>query len=134
MFRITRGPSSGSFLQCLAKITVMVLSCPFDVDVVSVMAAYFPVVRVCTAQYRVAHSRLPLDCAVHTHTLQTVQYTHAHSRLCSTHTHHGQIYCHNSDYVHINGHDRTITVILAKHSVKLPDDGPLVIRNMLEQF
>jgi len=28
MFRITRDPSSGSFVQCLAKITVMVLSCP----------------------------------------------------------------------------------------------------------
>ena len=27
MFRITRDPSSGRFIQCLAKITVMVLSC-----------------------------------------------------------------------------------------------------------
>ena len=27
-----------------------------------------------------------------------------------------------------------ITVILAKHCVELPDDGSLVIRNMLEQF
>jgi len=33
-----------------------------------------------------------------------------------------------------NGHERTITVILAKHCIKLPDDGSLVIRNMLEQF
>jgi len=69
MFRITRGPSTGSFLQCLAKITVMVLSCP--------------------------------------------------------------LICHNTDYIHINGHDRTITVILAKHCRKLPVDGHLVIRNML---
>jgi hypothetical protein len=30
--------------------------------------------------------------------------------------------------------DRTITVILAKHCIELPDDGSLVIRNMLEQF
>jgi len=52
MFRITRDPSSGSFIQCLAKITVMVLSCPLIMDVVGVMAAYLPVVRVCTAQYR----------------------------------------------------------------------------------
>ena len=37
-------------------------------------------------------------------------------------------------YVHIKGPDRTITVILAKHCVKLPDDGSLVIRNILEQF
>jgi len=28
MFRITRDPSSGSFIQCLAKITVTVLSRP----------------------------------------------------------------------------------------------------------
>jgi len=28
MFRITRDPPSGSFIKCLAKITVMVLSCP----------------------------------------------------------------------------------------------------------
>ena len=77
-------------------------------DVVGVMAAYLPVGRVCTAQSREA--------------------------LCSMHTHHGQICCHNIDYVHINGHDRTITVILAKHCIELPDDGSLVIRNMLEQF
>ena len=53
MFRITRDPSSGSFIQCLAKITVITV---------------------------------------------------------------------------------TIIVILAKHSIKLPVDGSLVIRNMLEQF
>ena len=39
-----------------------------------------------------------------------------------------------TDYVHINGHDRTITVIPAKHCIELPDDGSLVIRNLLEQF
>ena len=27
-----------------------------------------------------------------------------------------------------------ITVILAKHCIELPDDGSLVIRNMLEHF
>jgi len=56
------------------------------------------------------------------------------SRLCSTHTHHGQICYHNTDYVHINRQDRTITVILAKHCIELPDDGSHVIRNMLEEF
>jgi len=86
---------------------------------------------VCTAQSRgtvcVLHSleRHSLGCAVHT------QYL---SRLCSTHTHHGQICCHNTDYVHINGHDRTIIEILAKHCIKFPDDGSLVIRNILDQF
>jgi len=34
----------------------------------------------------------------------------------------------------VNGHDRTIIVILDKHCIKLPDDGSLVIRNMSEQF
>jgi len=77
-------------------------------DVVGVMPSYLPVARVCTAQCREA--------------------------LCSTHTHYGQICCHNTDYVHINGRDRTITVILAKHCIELPDDGSVVIRNMLKQF
>ena len=68
-------------------------------DVVGVMAAYLPVVRVCTSLSREELSRL--------------------SRQCSTHTHHGQIFCHNTDYVHVNGHGRTFTVILAKHCIKL---------------
>jgi len=77
-----------------------------DMDVVGVMAAYLPVARVCREAY-------------------TMNYTH---------THHGQICCHNTDYIHANGHDRTITVILAKHCIQLPDDGSFVIRNMLEHF
>jgi len=74
-------------------------------DVVGVMAAYLPVVPVCTAQSREAL------CSTHTHT--------------HTHTHYGQICCHNTEYVHVNGHDRTITtrIILAKHCIQLPDDG-----------
>jgi len=40
----------------------------------------------------------------------------------------------NNDHVHINGHDRTIFVILAKHCIRLLDDGSPVIRNMLEHF
>ena len=46
----------------------------------------------------------------------------------------GQICCHNTDFVHVNGQDRTFTAILAKHCIQLPDDGSIVIRNMLEQF
>jgi len=45
-----------------------------------------------------------------------------------------RICCHNTDYIHINGLYRTILVILAKHSTRLPDDGSFVIRNMLEHF
>ena len=75
-------------------------------DVVGVMAAYLPVVHVYTAQSRKCLSRL--------------------SRLCSTHTHHGQICCHNTDYIHINGHKKTITVILAKRCIEPSDYGSLV--------
>jgi len=39
-------------------------------DVVGVMAAYLPMVRVCTALSRSAS----LDCAVHTHTHIRLQY------------------------------------------------------------
>jgi len=93
-------------------------------DVVGVMAAYLPVVRVCTAQSTEA---VPMECQVGvTYLTFHTQYL---SRLCSSHTH-----SHDTDYVHVNGHDRTITVILAKHYIKLPDDGPLVIRNILQQF
>jgi len=81
----------------------------------------------CLAKIAVMVLPFPLlwTCAVHTQCLST---------LCSTHMRHGQICCHNTDYVHINGHDRTNIVILAKHCAELPDDGSLVIRNMLEQF
>ena len=49
MFRIKKDPSSGSSIQCLAKITVKVLSRPLSAS---------------------------LDCAVHTQYLSTL-YTHA---------------------------------------------------------
>ena len=45
-----------------------------------------------------------------------------------------RICCNNTDLVHVNGHDRTITVILAKHFTRLTDDESSMIRNMLEQF
>ena len=35
---------------------------------------------------------------------------------------------------YVNGHDRIILVILAKHCTRLPDDGSSVTRNMLEHF
>ena len=55
----------------------------------------------------------------------TVNYTHA-QRV--------RIWCHNTDHVHVNGHDRTILVIFSQALYKLPDDGSSVIRNMLEHF
>jgi len=38
------------------------------------------------------------------------------------------------DVVHVNGHNRTILVILAKYCTRLPDDGSSVIRNMSDHF
>jgi len=54
MFRITRDPSSGRFVQCLAKITVNGSIVSVDMDVVGVMAAHLLMVRVCTALSREA--------------------------------------------------------------------------------
>jgi len=39
-FGLPENPSSGSLVQCLAKITRMVLSCPLTWTVVGAMAAY----------------------------------------------------------------------------------------------
>ena len=64
--------------------------------------------------------------------LYTVQYKHSASLDCAVHTRTTGKYA--TDYVHVNGHDRTIAVILTKHCIELPDDRSLVIRNMLEQF
>jgi len=46
---------------------------------------------------------LPIQWTRHTHT-----HTHTHA-----HTQRVRICCHNTDHVHVNGHDRTILVILA---------------------
>jgi len=54
MFRITRDPSLGSSIQCLAKNYSNGSVSSVDMDVVGVTAAYLPVVRVCTAQCREA--------------------------------------------------------------------------------
>jgi len=77
-----------------------------------------------TMQY--THSA-SLHCAVHTQCLSTLCSTHTVPlyTVQYTHSHHREICYHNTDYVHINGHDRTITVILAKHRITLPDDGSL---------
>ena len=55
MFRITEDPSSGSLVQCLAKITKMVLSCPLTWTR-SVLWKHIVTrcVRVCSSLYRSA--------------------------------------------------------------------------------
>jgi len=55
---------------------------------------------------------------------QTALVSFNYSRSC----------CHNTDYVHVNEHDKTIIVILAKYGLKITDDGSFVIRNILEHF
>jgi len=50
MFRFTQEPSSGSYDQCLAKITSLVQMCVVSTDVISVMAAYCDLVCVYTVQ------------------------------------------------------------------------------------
>jgi len=83
MFRITRDPSSGSSIQCLAEITEMVLSHPL--------------------------------------TWTSVLWQHICPWcVCVLHS--------------LERHSRTISVILGKRCIELPDDGSFVIRNMLEQF
>ena len=122
MFPITRDPTSGSFIQCLAKSTVMVLSCPLTwtqsvlwQHIVTRCVCVYCTVQRGTRQCRTHTQSASLDSAVHGRTTVGV---------C----------CHNTDYIHVNRHNRTITLILAKHCIKLPDDGSLVIQNMLEHF
>jgi len=87
-----------------------------DMDKVGVVAAYSD--RVCSSLYMKAL----LPAGVPSYTLK---YTHTQRvRIC----------CHNTDLVHVNGHDRIILVILSKHCTRLTDDGSSVIRNMLEHF
>ena len=104
-----RDPSSGSFVQCLAKNYKNDAIVSVDMDKVDVMAAYSDPLCVCVVRSAFIYSEL-------------------HTRTA------GGIRCHNTEYVHVNGHDRTITVILVKHCTRLPDDGSSAIRNMLEYF
>jgi len=105
MFRIITDPSSGSFIQCLAKIIgVAPLDCGLNTQCFSRLCSTHTV-PLQTVQYKHSAS---LDCAVNTQCLSrlnskhklppyTVQYTHSASldcalqtqclsRLCSKHT------------------------------------------------
>jgi len=52
MFRITEDPSSGSLVQCLAKNCQNGSIVSVDMDKFGVMAAYLPVVHVCTHMHK----------------------------------------------------------------------------------
>ena len=54
MFRITRDPSSGSLTQCLAKITVMVLSCPLAWSNFKYLK-YFIIILIVSTNYIFVH-------------------------------------------------------------------------------
>jgi len=57
--------------------------------------------------------------------------------LCTAnHTHSQQVgICrHGTGNAHINKHGGTLPVILARHRLRLPDDGSCVNRNMSEQI
>jgi len=93
MFRMTEDPSSGSLVQCLAKNCKYDSIVSVDMDVVGVMAAYSDPLCVCVV------------------TGYTVNYTHApRVRIC----------CHNTDHVHVNGHDRIILAIFSQALYKVP--------------
>ena len=83
MFRITEDPSSGSLVQCLAKNYKNDSIVYVDMEKIGVMAAY---------------SGLLCVCVVHCieRPFYTVNYIYAQRvRIC----------CHNTDHVHVKGHD-----------------------------
>ena len=93
MFRITEDPSSGSLVQCLAKNYKNDFFMSVDMVKVRVTAAYSDPLCVCVVPS------------------YTVNCTHA--QLVT-------ICCHNTDPVHVNGHDRIILVIFSQALYKAP--------------
>ena len=91
MFRITEDPSSGSLAQCLAKNYKNDSVVSVDMDKVGVMAAYCDLL--CCVQFTVVSAFI---------------YSELHT------AHRAAIFCHNTDLVHVNGHDRIITVIFGQ--------------------
>jgi len=65
----------------------------------------------------------------------TIKYLPVVLVYCAVHTHTTGKYAAITPTTSISTDtEKTITVILAKHCIELPDDGSFVIRNMLEQF
>ena len=102
MFRITEDPSSGSLVQCWAKNYKNGSIVSIDMDRVGVMAAY-------------CDNLISVDFCIYCRTLlrwsahcKCIRYS------CVT------ICCHNTDLVHVNGHDRIILVIFSQALYKTP--------------
>jgi len=98
MFRITKDPSSGSLALCLAKNykNDSIVSV-WNGQVRSYGSIFWPVVCVCS----------PLNGVPP----YTVNYKH---------TQRVRIRCHNTDHVHVNGHDRIILVVFTQALYKFP--------------
>jgi len=97
-------PSSGSQSHCLAKITNTVPLC-LSIWTLSVLWRHIP--TCCSRAGRKVHSTL-LHGEPHTHAQQF--------GICH----------HDTDSAHIDKHNGTIFVILARHWVWLRDDGSCV--------
>ena len=103
-------PSSGSHIQCLAKITYLV---PIRVSLLTLSVLWQNIlsccvcVCVCVCVYCTPRRRIlyPARCTIHTHTQQV--------KICH----------HNTDNINNDTHIGTRYVSLAKHWMWLPDDG-----------
>jgi len=112
MFRVTKDQSSDSLVQCLAKNYKNDSIVSVDMDKVGVMAAYSDPLCVCVCVcLSVCVCVCVCACVYFTVYEGTVNYTHAQQvRIC----------CHNTDLVHVNGHDRIILVIFSQALYKAP--------------
>ena len=97
MFRITEDPSSGSLVQCLVKKYKNDSIMSVNMGRVGVMAAYCD--PLCVRAFRKALPSYTVNC---------------------THTQQVTICCHNTDPVHVNGHDRIILVTFNQALYKAP--------------
>jgi len=99
MFRITEDPSSGSLVHCLAKNYKHDSIVSVDMDKVGVMAAYPD--QLCVCVVHCVWSAFIYN-ELHTHAQQV--------RIC----------CHDTDLVHVNGHNRIMLVIFSQAMYKAP--------------
>jgi len=151
MFRATQDPSSGSLVQCLDKITRMILSCPltwtralYRQHIVTVIRwnkgvlVKLILVKFINLGWEFVFFFCVLICVVWACLAKVSSFLFSFwyrmSNFWLFYLITVRICWHNSDLVHVNGHDRIILVILAKYCTRLPDDGSCVIRNMLEHF
>ena len=96
MVRITEDPSSGSLVQCLAKNYKNGSIVSVDMVKTGVKAAYSDLLCVCVVHCIARH-------------YSALLYSER-VRIC----------CHNTDLVHVIGHDRIIVVIFSQPVYKAP--------------